>query len=138
MYILKLGSRGPLVEYLQYILQILGFYTGNIDGIFGNLTQYAVINFQRSFRLLPDGIVGRNTWSALYPYINGALNFIVPTNINYSSTILNININSLKSLYPFLEVGSIGKSVLGNDIPYIRIGRGSREVFYSASIHANV
>ncbi len=128
---------GPLVEYLQTLLLYLGFYEGEIDGILGNTTQRAVINFQTAFGLNPDGVVGRNTWNTLMPYINGGLGFIVPTNINYSYSVLQININSLKTLYPFLEISSSGKSVLGNDIPVIKIGRGEKEVFYSASIHAN-
>lgn len=137
MKTLRLGSTGPMVEFLQNILKKLGFYNGTIDGVFGNSTKNAVINFQHTYGLDDDGIVGRLTWRALTPYINGGLGFIVPTNISYSSSILNININSLKSLYPFLEVSSSGYSVLGNNIPVIKIGNGSKEVFYSAAIHAN-
>lgn len=59
------------------------------------------------------------------------------TSINYNSSILQIHIDSLMKLYPFIEVGSIGKSILGRSIPYIRIGRGTKEVFYSSAIHAN-
>ena len=133
---LKLGSIGPLVEFLQNILKKLGYYSGNIDGIFGNNTKNAVIWFQRNFGLHSvDGIVGPKTWAALRPYIDGALGFIVPTNIHYSSSILQINIDTLKRLYPFIEVSSAGKSINGNDIPVLKIGNGAREVFYSGAIH---
>ena len=137
MQTLKYGSTGPMVEFFQNILQKLGYYSGRIDGIFGIETQNSTLRFQKNFGLTPDGIVGFKTWNALKPYINGALGFIVPTNINYSYSILKINIDSLKELYPFIEVYSIGKTINGNDIPMIKIGSGKKEVFYSAAIHAN-
>lgn len=62
---------------------------------------------------------------------------IVQTNINYTSSILYSNIEKLKSIYPFIQTGSIGRSILGKNIPYIKIGNGENEVFYSAAIHAN-
>ena len=137
MKVLRLGSTGPMVEFLQNLLNKLGFYTGKIDGIFGNQTKAAVINFQKSFGLTPDGVVGRRSWNALQPYIDGGLGFIVPTNINYSSSILQINLDSLKRLYPFIEIQNVGRSVLGTNIPVVKIGRGQKQVFYSASFHAN-
>lgn len=60
---------------------------------------------------------------------------IVTTNTNYNYCALIKNINSLKSRYPFLEIFSSGKSVLGQNIPVIKIGNGSKEVFYSGAIH---
>ena len=64
-------------------------------------------------------------------------NIIVPTNIAYSSCILQNNIEQLKKKYKFIETGNIGYSVLGKPIPYIKIGNGINEVMYSSSIHAN-
>jgi Putative peptidoglycan-binding domain-containing protein len=62
---------------------------------------------------------------------------IIPTDISYSYNILKININALNTIYPFLQIGDIGNSTMCKNIPYIRIGRGKKEVFYSASFHAN-
>lgn len=138
MQILKLGSRGPMVEFIQNIFIYLGFYSGNIDGIFGKSTENAVIIFQRQNGLTPDGVVGPRTWLTLRPYIDGGLGFIVPNNINYSSSILQINLDSLKRLYPFIEITYIGKSVLGKKLPVIKIGNGEKSVFYNSSFHAKV
>ena len=137
MKILRIGSTGPMVEFLQNILIKLGLLSSEIDGIFGIDTQNAVKQFQRQNNLTPDGIVGPRTWNALMPYIDGGLGFIVPTNISYSSEILQINLNSLKKLYPFLEINSLGRSIMGKNLPVIKIGNGPREVFYSSSFHAN-
>lgn len=62
---LSMGSRGPDVTRLQQLLRNAGFDPGPIDGIFGPRTQAAVVAFQRSRNLTPDGIVGVNTWTAL-------------------------------------------------------------------------
>ncbi len=62
---------------------------------------------------------------------------IVPTNVPYTYKLLMENIRDLKNKYSFLQVGSIGNSVLGKNIPYIKIGNGSKETMYFASIHAN-
>lgn len=55
----------------------------------------------------------------------------------FSSNLLYENLRILKQSYPFIQTGSIGKSIMGKDIPFVRIGRGQKEVFYSASYHAN-
>lgn len=63
--------------------------------------------------------------------------FIVQTNIKYTYEELKKDIFELKNKYPFLNMGIIGKSVLGREIYGIKIGNGNRKVFYHASIHAN-
>ncbi|MEP0911147.1 peptidoglycan-binding protein [Leptolyngbya sp. GB1-A1] len=62
---LRPGMRGSAIERLQERLQALGFYDGEVDGIFGAQTQAAVEAAQRNFGLEPDGVVGPATWGAL-------------------------------------------------------------------------
>ena len=71
MKILRLGDTGPQVQLLQLALTRAGFDPGVIDGIFGNATRTALILFQNSQSLSPDGIAGPQTHRALMPWYMG-------------------------------------------------------------------
>jgi len=62
---------------------------------------------------------------------------IVPTTISFTSTVLELVMTGLSARYPFISVGSAGKSVMGKELYYLKIGRGTQEVFYNASHHGN-
>ena len=62
---LRQGSRGEAVVALQQRLAKLGYFTATATGYFGSITQTAVLNFQRDYRLQTDGVVGANTLTAL-------------------------------------------------------------------------
>lgn len=63
--LIREGANGNITRLLQEKLNSLGYDTNGIDGIFGNGTYHAVVNFQNANGLGQDGIVGRNTWSKL-------------------------------------------------------------------------
>jgi peptidoglycan hydrolase-like protein with peptidoglycan-binding domain len=63
---LHVGSRGLDVEELQTKLDSAGAAPPLVvDGIFGSKTRAAVVQFQQSRGLSPDGICGSMTWGAL-------------------------------------------------------------------------
>lgn len=66
MRVLQRGSRGTDVADVQTRLRELGYVPGPVDGIFGRMTEEAVIRFQRDRGLTPDGIVGPITYKALF------------------------------------------------------------------------
>ena len=71
MRVLRIGSTGTDVMEIQSMLMKLGYYFGNIDGIYGVMTASAVRSFQRSFGLVADGIVGPATFNAILPFLRG-------------------------------------------------------------------
>lgn len=58
--VLRKGSKGEDVKLLQKLLGGLA-----VDGVFGSLTEKAVMAFQQKNKLVADGICGPKTWTAL-------------------------------------------------------------------------
>jgi g-D-glutamyl-meso-diaminopimelate peptidase len=56
---------------------------------------------------------------------------------NYDYALLMNDVRRLQSVYPFMQVPSIGNSVLGKNIPELLIGNGGKRVHYNGSFHAN-
>ena len=184
MDVLRFGSRGTLVEYVQLALTRAGYSDLRVDGVFGARTLDAVRDFQQRNRLRPDGVVGSRTWNQLIPYLKGytthivragdtffriaqtygtdirrimlanptvdprnlqigtvlyvPFNFtLVPTQVAYSSMLNAWIVEGLGVRYPFLRTGSIGQSVMGRELVYLRFGNGEKEIFYNAAHHAN-
>ena len=86
--ILSEGARGESVKVIQYLLSVVSEFYSNIprvaiDGIYGPATKNAVIALQRMSGLTQDGIMGPNTWQALYRLYAG----ILDTVDNYTNVI---------------------------------------------------
>jgi len=94
--LIRMGSRGENVRLIQSALntiraQHLSIPQLAVDGIFGPITQSAVVAFQRAFGLVPDGIVGPITWARLrevLPTIGGAAD--APSNPPFPGTLIKV------------------------------------------------
>jgi len=62
---------------------------------------------------------------------------VVPTNIRFTHNVLTLCVEGLRARYPFIGVSAIGQSVLNKPIYALSIGRGTNQVMYNASHHAN-
>ena len=63
---LYVGDKGENVRKMQQRLKDLGYYSGKIDGQYGQQTRRAVEAFQTNNGLKVDGIAGRATLTVLY------------------------------------------------------------------------
>ncbi|MEG2338211.1 MAG: N-acetylmuramoyl-L-alanine amidase [Clostridium sp.] len=65
---IKLGSKGDIVKAVQQMLILQGINLGpaGADGAFGKATEDGIKAIQRKFKLSADGIVGPNTYKALF------------------------------------------------------------------------
>ncbi len=60
------GSQGDTVTKIQERLQELGFYTGSIDGYFGDKTEKSYKEFQEAAGVTIDGISGKSDQELLF------------------------------------------------------------------------
>ena len=82
------GDTGEKVRTLQYLLDVVSLFYPDIpsvtqDGIYGNETKNAVVAFQQSEGLTPDGIVGEETWDRLYSVYKGAVDSTTSESDNF-------------------------------------------------------
>lgn len=85
----KYGSQGEEVKQIQTKLKRWGYYSGNVDGIYGSKTLAAVKSFQKKNGLTVDGIAGTKTLAAMG---------ITSTSNNSSTTSNSSNVNLLSRL----------------------------------------
>lgn len=69
--VLRIGSHGNDVKKLQNALKDMGYYSGNIDGIYGTQTFYAVRMFQFYYGVdSADGVAGPQTFVRLQDVVD--------------------------------------------------------------------
>lgn len=99
---LQEGASGDQVVVLQTKLKEHGFPPGLIDGSFGPGTQAAVLAFQKSQRLVADGVVGQATAAAL-----GFDAADVPQPLPMPDVTLNI----VAKMFPFTPLDNINRNL---------------------------
>lgn len=62
---------------------------------------------------------------------------VVPTDIDWCSSLVGYCVRGLSLRYPFLKTGSIGSSVMSKPLYSLSLGTGSGRVIYNATHHAN-
>lgn len=105
MEVLTEGQSGNDVTDLQTRLQAAGFPPGALDGHFGPATRAAVIGFQRSEGLVPDGVVGTLTAQAL-----GVAGIALPP----APAMPAVTINIVSKMFPQTRLDPIR-----NNLPFI-------------------
>jgi putative chitinase len=94
---LQQGDSGGDVKTLQQALTGHGFSPGAIDGMYGQGTVAAVIAFQKSEGLLPDGVAGPRTLSALGVADSDELPSAIPA----------VSVQVVSQMFPVTPIGNI-------------------------------
>ena len=123
------GSSGNTVAAIQQRLRDLGYYSDNVDGIFGANTYYAVVSFQSANGLNPDGIVGNATLERLG----------ITTDVSYEDDLYTLAsvINGEGRGEPYTGQVAIGAVVL-NRVESDRFPNSIAEVVYQSGAFDSV
>lgn len=129
MSILKFGSKGSAVVELQKLLTKQGITGRNkkpisIDGDFGENTEYAVIQFQKSRNIKVDGLVGNTTLKALRD--DDTHKLLKESDLIAGAKRLDVPVIVIKAI---AEVETLGDGYLDNGKPKILFER-HRMYFY--------
>lgn len=62
---------------------------------------------------------------------------LIPTNISYTSELVDLLVEGLTKRYPLIKSSTIGRSTIGNPIHALSFGTGRRKAGYNAAHHAN-
>jgi hypothetical protein len=104
MSALLVGAAGAEVKALQQKLKDEGFDPGAVDGAFGHGTEAAVIAFQRSEGLTPDGIAGPRTQAALGLIVPAAPGAGAPQEPDITNA---VTVNEASQMCPGAPLGNI-------------------------------
>ena len=106
---LRIGSTGAKVKSMQQRLKALGYYTGSVDGTFGEGTRKALVAFQKANGLSADGVAGTATLNKLHS--SSAKSAVSVSSNATSRPAMRTYVASTLSSYRYLQQGSRGSDV---------------------------
>ena len=106
---LRVGSTGSKVKSMQQRLKALGYYTGSVDGEFGEGTRKALVAFQKANGLTADGVAGTATLNKLHS--SSAKSAVSVSSNATSRPAMRTYVASTLSSYRYLQQGSRGSDV---------------------------
>ena len=128
--VLRQGARGADVSQLQFLLEFISQFFPSVpwvirDSVFGPTTRDAVMDFQRTFGLVPDGIVGPLTWNRLYEVYRSVNSNVqipqppAPSTPPFPGVLLRIGMSgpSIRTLQEFLNA----VAAVHPDIPVLAV-----------------
>ncbi len=106
---LRVGSTGAKVKSMQQRLKALGYYSGSVDGTFGEGTRKALVAFQKANGLTADGVAGTATLNKLNS--SSAKSAVSVSSNATSRPAMRTYVASTLSSYRYLQQGSRGSDV---------------------------
>ncbi|WP_416147711.1 peptidoglycan-binding protein [Salipaludibacillus sp. HK11] len=137
----QLGKTHSNIPGFKRTLNAIGYGSISVTNYFGSFTESKVIEFQKDHNIPASGIIEKETRQLLDRYERYQIPRNSPLIVNgrstYSYNQMLTDIDKLLKQYSGLtEKKVIGKSVDGRDIVAVKVGKGSREVFFNGSHHA--
>lgn len=116
--IMRVGDENSDVKKLQQALQILGYYNGKIDGVYGKGTTAAVEAYQKAHKLTADGSAGELTIKSIFGSVSSKSLTTQPSpgsSSSGSSASSSSSSSKYKTVSSISEIGSApGKTQKGD------------------------